>query len=135
MAAAYPEVLSRLSAALREVEANNDTRQQRFVIGSDKQNPTQFTPEQWSERKVGYWQHGIQSGIPETAPIHTEVEMPGRYHFSLRRWPEEMDESIRAAAELTVPDGLSGETKMERGRSLPIVKARLKVADFDKRLM
>ena len=132
VAAANPKVVSRLRAALRDVEAKNDTRQQRFVIGSDKQNPTQFTPEQWSERKVGFWQRGIHSGVAGTAPILAEVETPGMYHFSLRRWPEEMDKPIRASARVTVPNGLIGETKTERGRALPIVKARLKVADFDK---
>ncbi len=132
VARAHRGVVSHLSAELEKASAKNDTRQQRFVIGSDKQNPTQFTPEQWSERKVGFWQRGIRSGIPGTAPILAEVETPGMYHFSLRRWPEEMDEPIRAAAELTVPDGLNGETKAEQGKALPIVKARLKVAGFEK---
>ena len=43
-----------------------------------------------------------------------------------------MDAPIRSAPELTVPDGFEGKTKTERGRALPIVKARLKVAGFDK---
>ncbi len=132
IAAAHPKAVSRLSAALRAVEAKNDARQQRFVIGSDRQNPTEFTPEQWSERKVGFWQRGIHAGTPGTAPILAEVEMPATYRFCLRRWPEEVDKPIRASAEVTVPDGLSGKTKKRRGRALPIVKARLKVADFDK---
>ncbi len=43
-----------------------------------------------------------------------------------------MDLPIRAAAELTVPDGFEGTTKTEKGKALPIVKARLKVGGFDK---
>ena len=64
--------------------------------------------------------------------IFAEVEAPGTYRFSLRRWPEEMNEPIRAAAGLTVPDGFTGASKREKGKALPIVKARLKVAGFDK---
>ena len=45
---------------------------------------------------------------------------------------EEVGNPIRASADLTVPDGFEGKTKTERGRALPIVKARLKIADFDK---
>lgn len=58
--------------------------------------------------------------------------MPGTYRFCLRRWPEEVDKPIRASARVTVPSGLSGETTTKPGRALPIVKARLKVADFDR---
>ncbi len=134
VAEAHPEIVSRLSAALRDVEEKNDIRQQRFIIGSDKQNPTEFTPEQWSERKVGFWQRGIHAGAPGTAPILAEVEAPGTYRFCLRRWPEEMDQPIRASARVTVPEGLSGETTTKPGRALPIVKARLKVGDFDETL-
>jgi len=131
IAAAHPGVVSRLNAELAKVDKKNDTRQQRFIIGSDKQNPTEFTPEQWSERRVGFWQRGIHTGAPGTAPILAEVEAPGTYRFSLRRWPEVVDKPIRASAKVTVPDGLSGETTTKPGRALPIVKARLKVGDFD----
>jgi arylsulfatase A-like enzyme len=134
VAEAHPEVVSRLSAALREVEAKNDTRRQRIIIGSNKQNPSEFTPDAWSvmQRSIGFWQKGIARGCAGTAPILAEAETLGTYRFSLRRWPEEVNRPIRASAELTVPDGLSDETKTEQGQALPIVKARLKVADFDK---
>ena len=132
VAEAHPEVVSRLSAALRDVEAKNDTRQQRFVIGSDKQNPMEFAPDSWSERILGPWQSGLYGGKPGTAPILAEVEVPGIYRFSLRRWPEEVNQPIRGAADLIIPDGFFGKTKKGKGRALPIVKARLKVADFDK---
>ena len=117
--------------ALERVNAENDNRQQRYVIGSDKQNPIEFTPSSWSER-ISDWQRGIRAGQPGAVPIFAEVEAPGAYRFSLRRWPKEMDAPIRSAPELTVPDGFEGKTRTERGRALPIVKARLKVPGFDK---
>ena len=125
------EVVARLNVALERVNAENDNRQQRYVIGSDKQNPIEFTPSSWSER-ISVWQRGIRAGQPGAVPIFAEVEAPGAYRFSLRRWPKEMDAAIRSAPELTVPDGFEGKTKTERGRALPIVKARLKVPGFDK---
>ena len=125
------EVVARLNVALERVNAENDNRQQRYVIGSDKQNPIEFTPSSWSER-ISVWQRGIRAGQPGAVPIFAEVEAPGAYRFSLRRWPKEMDAPIRSAPELTVPDGFEGKTKTERGRALPIVKARLKVPGFDK---
>ena len=125
------EVVARLNVALERVNTENDNRQQRYVIGSDKQNPIEFTPSSWSER-ISVWQRGIRAGQPGAVPIFAEVEAPGAYRFSLRRWPKEMDAPIRSAPELTVPDGFEGKTKTERGRALPIVKARLKVPGFDK---
>jgi hypothetical protein len=132
VAKAHPEIVSRLKAAYEKVSAKDDIRQQRVVIGSDKQNPTEFTPDQWDEKIVGFWQRRISKGLPGTAPILAEVEVPGSYRFSLRRWPEESNQPIRSAPELTVPDGFEGKTKTEKERALPIVKARLKVADFDR---
>lgn len=131
LARTHPEVVSRLNAVLEEVNAKNDTQQDRFIIRSDNRNPIEFSPSSWSER-VSVWQRGIRNGTPGAVSIFAEVEAPGTYRFSLRRWPEEMNEPIRAAAGLTVPDGFTGASKREKGKALPIVKARLKVAGFDK---
>ena len=125
------EVVARLNVALERVNSENDNRQQRYVIGSDKQNPTEFTPSSWSKR-ISTWQRGIRNGTPGAVPVFAETNEAGTYRFSLRRWPAEMNEPIRSAAELTVPDGFEGKTKNQKGKALPIVKARLKVADFDK---
>ncbi|MEO2015106.1 MAG: arylsulfatase [Fuerstiella sp.] len=131
VAGAHPEVVSRLNAVLEEVNAKNDTRQQRYIIGSDKHNPVEFSPASWSKR-ISVWQSGMRKGASGAVPIFAEVETTGTYRFSLRRWPHEMDEPIRSAPELTVPEGFEGETKKEKGEALPIIKARLKVAGFEK---
>ncbi|MCS5670181.1 MAG: arylsulfatase, partial [Dehalococcoidia bacterium] len=89
------EVVARLNVALERVNAENDNRQQRYVIGSDKQNPTEFTPSSWSKR-ISTWQRGIRNGTSGAVPIFAEVEAPGAYRFSLRRWPKEMDAPIRS---------------------------------------
>ncbi len=131
VAEAHPKLIARFNAALEKVNAKNDPQQQRYIIGSDKQNPVEFAPSSWSKR-IAVWQRGIRNGTPGSVPIFAEVEVPGTYRFSLRRWPAELNEPIRSAPNLTVPDGFAGKTKTERGRALPIVKARLVVAEFDK---
>jgi hypothetical protein len=56
----------------------------------------------------------------------------GTYEFRMRRWPEAVDQPISSAAEVRVPANAYGGTKMVPGNALPVVKARLQVADFDK---
>ena len=129
-----PKIISRFNAVLERVKAKNDNRQPRYIIGSDQQNPAEFTPSAWSKR-ISTWQKGIRNGTSGAAAIFAEVELPGTYRFSLRRWPAEIDEPIRSGPELTVPDGFEGKTKIERGRALPIVKARLEVAGFDETIV
>ena len=59
VAAAHSDIVSRLNAELAKVEKSNDTRQQRFIIGSDKQNPTEFSPEQLSQNRGTTWMTGL----------------------------------------------------------------------------
>ena len=131
VASTYPEVVARLSAVLDELNAKNDVQQQRYIIGSQTQKRIEFTPSSWS-RRISVWQAGIRRGTPGAATIFAEIAVPGTYRFSLRRWPKEMNTSIRAPADLTVPDGFTGSTKTQQGGALPIVKARLNVGNFAK---
>lgn len=55
------------------------------------------------------------------------VDKAGDYEFSLRRWPEEADAPI--AAGLPPYKGVDGD--FPAGKALPIVKARLQIADAD----
>ncbi len=81
---------------------------------------------------MGFWQRGIHTGNPGATPILAEVDTTGTYRFSLRRWPEKVDTPIHASAQLTIPDGITGDTKKAEGRALPITHARLNVGGFDK---
>ena len=62
-----------------------------------------------------------------SGPWHVLVEREGEYQVALRRWPVEADTPITAG----VPafKGVLGQ--FPPGKALPIVKARLKVADID----
>ncbi|MDG2186546.1 MAG: sulfatase-like hydrolase/transferase [Mariniblastus sp.] len=132
IAATHPDVVKHLNAELVKVNKKNDTRWQKFIIGSQKQQITEFTPDSWSVHKIGYWQMDILNGVPRTAPIFAEADQAGTYEFSLRRWPEEENKPIRSAIKMTLSSGGGDGVITKAGKALPIVKARLKVAGFDK---
>ena len=133
LANAHPEIVAQLSAELDRVNERNADADQRFVIGSDRHNPIAFTPDHWYDRKgLGWWQSGIIAGGGAPASILVEADRDGIYEFRLRRWPEAVDQPISFAAKVRVPSNAYGGTKMVPGKALPVVKATLKVADFDK---
>ncbi len=118
VASKQPKVARRLRKAAEVAEQTWDTRKHRFIIGSDRENPARFTMDQWWDvRKT--WQRGnVLLGKPLNGPILVEAQRAGTYEFRLRRWPEEVDATICGGN--------------EGGKALAIVKARLKVGDFDK---
>src|SRR5262249_28724944 len=65
------------------------------------------------ERKNGVWQ--------------VEIERPGTYEFTLRRWPAEADLPISAAS----PEYRAADGVLSAGIALPIAKARIKIANFE----
>jgi len=118
LAEEHPEVVKCLREALEDNQRKNDDIQRRHIIGA-KQDPVEFTPEDWIKRGISYWQSGILNGEQGSAPILVEVVRAGNYRFELRRWPEETDAPIRGA----LPTG---------GKRLDIVRASLHVRDFNK---
>ena len=70
---------------------------------------------------------GIRAGINRNGPWHVLVEREGQYEIALRRWPAEADAAISAG--MPAFKGVLG--RLAPGKALPIVKARLKVADLD----
>ncbi len=113
----HPEVAARLRQARQDAERTWDTRKQRPIIGSDHENPARFTVDQYLGLSKTWQRDTVRRGKPLNGPLLVEVQRAGMYQFRLRRWPEEVDTAIRGA--------------MRGGKALPIVKARLKVGDFD----
>jgi hypothetical protein len=118
LAEEHPEVVKCLREALEDNQRKNDDLQRRYIIGA-KQNPVEFTPEDWIKRGISFWQSGIINGEQGFAPILVKVARAGTYRFELRRWPEETGAPIRGA----LPTG---------GKKLDIVRASLRVQDFNK---
>jgi len=83
----------------------------------DHENPARFTVDQYLGLSKTWQRDTVRRGKPLNGPLLVEVQRAGMYQFRLRRWPEEVDTAIRGA--------------MRGGKALPIVKARLKVGDFD----
>jgi arylsulfatase len=71
--------------------------------------------------------HDLRSGKQTNSVWHIQVAQPGRYTFSLRRWPKEADAAISAA----VPEFHAVDGVLEAGTAMPIAKARLKIGQFD----
>ena len=117
IAARHPEVVTALREVLEENRRLDDQREQGVVIGSDHQNPVALTAEQWQAPRRIWLRHRVLEGEAMNGPVLLEVQQPGTFEFSLRRWPEEVNRTMRAS----VPDG----------RALEIVSARLKVGSFD----
>ncbi|MDE0593534.1 MAG: hypothetical protein OSB68_09965, partial [Dehalococcoidia bacterium] len=133
LAASRPKVVGQLNAELERVNQRNADPDHRYVIGSDRQNPVEFTPDHWHGRKgLGWWQPGIIAGAGDPSSIPVEVDRAGTYEFRLRRWPATVNQPISSAAEVRIPSNTYGGTKMVAGKALPVVNARLKISDFDK---
>ena len=118
VAARHPQVVARLRQARQDAEKTWDTQKQRPIIGSDHENPARFTVDQYLGLSKTWQRDTVRLGKPLNGPLPVEVRRAGAYEFRLRRWPEEVDTAIRGA--------------IKGGKALPIVKARLKVGDFDK---
>ena len=116
----HPQVVARLRQARQDAERTWHTQKQRPIIGSDHENPTRFTVDQYLGLSNTWQRDTVRLGRPVNGPLLVEVQRAGTYEFRLRRWPEETDAPVRGAA--------------KGGKALPIVKARLKVGDFDKTL-
>jgi len=97
-----------------------------IVIGADAENPSLLSPADWQD--VFLDQGGqVRSGLRANGAWNVIVDRDGDYEIELRRWPREVDAPLAAGLPPTqFADGLSGP-----GVPLPIVKARLKIADFD----
>ena len=122
VAAKNPKVVQTLREAYERWWADVSTRFDEYceiVLGSDKENPSRLTCHDWHSGKGGTpWNQGaIRGAAAATGFWAVEIEREATYEFALRRWPEEVNQPITAAGP---------------GRAIQAVKARLKIADFDR---
>lgn len=74
----------------------------------------------------------VRNGTPELGFWTLQVTVPGKYLFRLRRYPEESNLSINAAA--PQGDGIPGGTAYPEGKILNIRKASIAINGFQKEL-
>lgn len=103
-----------------EVEADR-SKLYAISIGSKKENPVKLTSCDWDGAYTDNWwqlRTGGHNGI-----WHILVEESAEYEFELRRWPIEADAPIRVS--------LTNPAFNNEGTALPVVEARIKIADVD----
>jgi len=67
----------------------------RTIIGSDHENPVKLTSHDWhTEASQSAWNQDQIRGGPATKGFwEVMIDRPGRYRFTLRRWPKEAKET------------------------------------------
>ena len=116
----HPEVVARLGKAYEAWWTDTSKRFGEYcgtILGSDHENPVRITCHDWHGQRVPWNQGAVRSGAKANGFWAVEVERAGKYEFSLRRWPEELDQPITAA--------------IPRGKAISATKARLKIGDVD----
>ena len=97
-----------------------------IVVGTNAEKKTRLSASDWN----GVYCDNpgcVRGGQALSGPWSIRVERPGRYRFSLRRWPQESGLSLRDPA-----PPLQGEYgDLMAGKALPIAQARLRVGDLE----
>ncbi len=129
IAAQHPKIVRALRDHYEQWWARTEPLSREFSpihLGSDHESPVYLGCEDWVAPNSAH-QEEIRAGLNRSGPWHVLVERAGDYQVSFRRWPVEADTAITAG--LPAFEGTLGGYPL--GKALPIVKARLKVADLD----
>lgn len=129
----YPDVARKLRD---EYEKWWEDISQRFdeycetIVGSDAENPVRLTSHDWHGPDVPWNQWQIRSGMQANGFWAVEIAESGKYEFSLRRWPSEVNKPITSTvpASEPVPDVVN---PYPAGKAISATKARLKIANVD----
>ncbi len=101
---------------------------QPIAIGAGAENPTRLSASDWN----GVYCDNpgcVRGGQVLSGPWSIRVERPGRYRFSLRRWPKESGIALRDPA----PPLRGKYGDLMAGKALPISHARLRIGELDLR--
>ena len=138
----HPEVVTKLRQAYEGWWTDVSRRFDEYceiVLGSDQENPARLTSHDWHDielpdRKVRdtgppWNQQQVRDGKQANGFWAVEVARAGNYDISLRRWPEEVNQSINGF----IPAGgpIPGGVPYSKGKAIRVTEARLKIADFD----
>jgi arylsulfatase A-like enzyme len=125
----HPEVVAAMRAHLDswwDSVKRDVLEPQRVIIGHDAENPLLLTACEWLDVFVDQ-QRQIRAGERKNGVWHLTVARPGRYEFTLRRWPKESGLRLEAAAPaVDVVDG-----HYAAGRAIPIASGRIKLGSHE----
>ena len=104
----------------------------RIQVGSEEQPHQEFTIYHWYDRHGFFSQQKITEGELVNGVIPIEVTKPGRFEFTLRRWPPELNLPIRSKPSKRVAGyKFWGGNWGSQSKALDIRSARLTVDRFD----
>ncbi|MHC4326254.1 MAG: hypothetical protein ACYSUX_18440, partial [Planctomycetota bacterium] len=94
----HPEIVAYLRDEYEAWWADTSTRfneYTRTIIGSDHENPVTLTSHDWhTEASQSAWDQSQIKGGPATRGFwEVMIDRPGKYKFTLRRWPKEAKET------------------------------------------
>jgi len=98
-----------------------------IVLGAEAENPVNLSPCEWADVFIDQMAQ-VRRGERKNGVWHVEIARAGTYEFTLRRWPAEADTPIAAGT----PEYAAADGVLPAGVALPIVKARIKIGDFER---
>ncbi len=115
----HPDVITQMRAAYETWWSDVSRRFDdycRIRVGADQENPATLNPFDWHTRTP--WNQGhIRAGAAANGFWAVEIAHAGKYRFSLRRWPPEVDAPINGA--------------VEGAKAIRATTARLKIGNID----
>jgi arylsulfatase B len=136
VAAHHPEIVSKLrdfyEKFWQKVRVGGDPPP--YYIGKDEVKLTAYDWMEEGQGQVYNWPH-LRKGERNNGKYRLFFEQGGRYRISLRRWPEEADEAIRAGVPEHATFDPFGDPEDDRmapyieGKALDIRRARIKLGD------
>lgn len=137
IASGYPEVVERLRAFYddwwEELEPTF-SQQANIYVGHPAENPVRLTCHDWITTKLNPWNQrfvrSAMNGVENTGFWYLDIRQAGEYRFSLRRWPEEIDQPINAS--LSPGKLVPGEKPFRAvaGKSINASRATLRIGDI-----
>lgn len=107
----------------------------RIKIGSEQESPAVLTCHDWHTEGQIPWHHGwIRKGLINNGYWAINIQQIGKYKFSLRRWPKELNAVLSEA--IAPRPKIEGTTvnKSPEGRSLDIIEAGIKINNIEQEI-
>ncbi len=138
VASKFPDVAKRLSHHYEgwwEDISKNFGQYNRTIIGAAEQEQVVLSAQFWHGDDVPYNQQHVRNAMKANGFWDINVETPGAYTITLRRWPKEADKTLQDL----VPEPDVDTTRIYKNYTLyklksnaiNIISARLQIGDFD----
>ena len=136
VAAQHPDVVARLRKGYEQwwtLVSRQFDGAIPITIGQNQGETALLNSHDWRNDPVecAWNQSQVRAGLECNGYWEIDVAVSGRYRFELRRWPREENRSIVAGIPGSLVDYGDIKDGYGGGRAIPVVEARLRVADLD----